>query len=528
MKKLIFIILTTIISCTYANISFGVNEEYYSKQLQASYLYNKGELDKALNLLESLKMNINDPYIYGTIANIYISKGEFDRAENILKDGLKSFESSELLFKLGILYSKIFKDCGKALPYLERAINIDDESTYLLAAAECYEDKKDYSHAIEVYDKLTEKDRNSEYYYRKGVLYTKLNLLQKAKDEYSKAINAGQHLKAYLNLAEIYIVEKNYEESIKLLNTVLTQYGDVIVAEERLAAIYKETGDIDKALETFNSIVEKLEGKTKALILKQIGLLYVDKKDFKNARDAFLKAIEINPDDYQALYFIGFSNEILRDYKNAEVYYKKVLAIRDDFSFAKKRLAITYINLDQFDKSSEILDNFTKDDIDVEYYLIKSLLYKEQNEMDKALTILNEAKMYYPDSLELLFELASLYEEMKEYDKCEVIINKALSLEPENPIFLNFLGYLYAELNKKLEEAYKLINKALLKDPDNPAYIDSMAWVLYRMKKYKDAFDWQKRALKFDPQEEEFIKHMRAIMKALGIKKSIDEIIQEN
>lgn len=517
-----------VVGCTYANVSFSNSEDYYSKQLQASYLYNKGELDKALNLLESLKRKINDPDIYGTIANIYISKGEFQKAENVLKDGLKSFESVDLLFKLGVLYGKIYKNCESALPYLERAIKINDEPAYLLAAAECYEDNKDYSSAIEIYDKLTKRDRNPEYYYRKGVLYTKLNLLEKAKDEYSKAIDAGQHLKAHLNLAEIYILEKKYEEAIKLLNTVLAEYGDVVVAEERLAEIYKETGDIDKALETFNSVVDKLEGKTKALILKQIGLLYVDKRDFKNARDAFLKVIEINPDDYQALYFVGFSNELLRDYKSAEIYYKKVLAIRDDFSFAKKRLAITYINLGKFDKSSAIIDNFTKDDIDVEYYLIKSLLYKKQNEMDKALDVLNEAKTYYPDSLELLFELASLYEEMKEYDKCEAIINKALSLEPENPIFLNFLGYLYAELNKKLEEAYELINKALLKDPDNPAYIDSMAWVLYRMKRYEEAFDWQKRALKFDPQEEEFIKHMRAIMQALGIKKSIDEILQEN
>jgi len=44
----------------------------------------------------------------------------------------------------------------------------------LLALAECYEDVKDYTHAIEVYDKLTAKDSDPEYYYRKGVLYTKL------------------------------------------------------------------------------------------------------------------------------------------------------------------------------------------------------------------------------------------------------------------------------------------------------------------------------------------------------------------
>jgi len=55
-----------------------------------------------------------------------------------------------------------------------------------------------------------------------------------------------------------------------------------------------------------------------------------------------------------------------------------------------------------------------------------------------------------------------------------------------------------------------------------------MAWVLYRMNRYQEAYEWQIKALKYDPEEEEFIKHMRAIMKALGLTKAIDEIIQEN
>ncbi len=522
------IIVTIIIGCSYASVSFSVNEDYYSKQLQASYLYNTGELDKALDILLFLKKDVKDPYIYGTIANIYMSKGDFKKAEGIINEGLSYFEDPELLFKLGILFGKIYKDCNRAIPFLKRAIAVEEKATYLLALADCYEDIKDYSHAIEVYDNLTAKERNPEYYYRKGVLYTKLNLLEKAKSEYAKAIDYGGHIKAYLNLAEINILEKNYEEAIKLLNTVLTQYGEVLVAEERLAEIYKQIGDIDKALGIFKSIVKKVDGEAKAIIFKQIGLLYMDKKDFSNAKEAFLKSIEINSADYQALYFAAYANELLKDYNSAIELYKKVLDLRDDFSFAKKRLAISYINLGQFDNASEILDSFTDDDVDVEYYLVKALLYKSQKNLNKALDTLNEAKKYYPESLELLFELASLHEEMKEYGKCEEVIKEALDLDPENPIFLNFLGYLYADRNIKLDEAYELINRALKKDPENPAYIDSMAWVLYRMKKYKEAYVWQKKALKYDPKEEEFIKHMKKIIKALGVEKNIDEVIQEN
>jgi len=123
-----------------------------------------------------------------------------------------------------------------------------------------------------------------------------------------------------------------------LLNTVLTQYGEILVAEERLAEIYKQLGDVDKALDIFKSIVEKVEGEAKAIIYKQIGLLYMDKKDFNSAREAFLKSIEINSTDYQALYFAAFANELLKNYEGAVELYKSVLDLRDDFSFAKKGL----------------------------------------------------------------------------------------------------------------------------------------------------------------------------------------------
>jgi len=65
LKKFLFIIITVIIGCSYASVSFSVNENYYSQQLQASYLYNTGELDKALDILQSLKKEVKDPIFMG-------------------------------------------------------------------------------------------------------------------------------------------------------------------------------------------------------------------------------------------------------------------------------------------------------------------------------------------------------------------------------------------------------------------------------------------------------------------------------
>lgn len=110
----------------------------------------------------------------------------------------------------------------------------------------------------------------------------------------------------------------------------------------------------------------------------------------------------------------------------------------------------------------------------------------------------------------------------------EYYLKKLLSINPNNASALNYLGYLYAEQNKNLDEAYVMIEKALKFEPENSAYLDSMAWVLYRLKRYQEAFEYQKKALKKSPEEKEMVEHMKEILKALGINKSIEDILKED
>ena len=91
----------------------------------------------------------------------------------------------------------------------------------------------------------------------------------------------------------------------------------------------------------------------------------------------------------------------------------------------------------------------------------------------------------------------------------------ALNYEPESPALKNFLGYLYADLNRNLDEAYTLISEALKAEPDNYAYIDSMAWVYYRKGDIKKAHEWMQKAIAVNPDDPELIKHMEEIERAL-------------
>jgi tetratricopeptide (TPR) repeat protein len=96
--------------------------------------------------------------------------------------------------------------------------------------------------------------------------------------------------------------------------------------------------------------------------------------------------------------------------------------------------------------------------------------------------------------------LSAIYSSAQEFDKAEEQLLLILKEDPDDATANNDLGYLWADQNKKLDEAEKRIRRALeldkrqrnsLKrissdsDRDNAAFVDSLGWVLFRQG------DWQ-------------------------------------
>ncbi len=61
----------------------------------------------------------------------------------------------------------------------------------------------------------------------------------------------------------------------------------------------------------------------------------------------------------------------------------------------------------------------------------------------------------------------------------------------------NTIGYTCAEMQYQLPLGEKFIRQALENDPESMHYLDSMAWVLYRLGKFKEAREFMQKALKY-------------------------------
>jgi tetratricopeptide (TPR) repeat protein len=89
----------------------------------------------------------------------------------------------------------------------------------------------------------------------------------------------------------------------------------------------------------------------------------------------------------------------------------------------------------------------------------------------------------------------AMFERMKKFAESEAEFKKAIDLNPKNASALNYLGYMLADRNVRLQEAYSLIARALDLEPQNGAFLDSMGWVYFRMGKLIEAETYLLRAL---------------------------------
>ncbi|MCH2201338.1 MAG: tetratricopeptide repeat protein [Fuerstiella sp.] len=113
--------------------------------------------------------------------------------------------------------------------------------------------------------------------------------------------------------------------------------------------------------------------------------------------------------------------------------------------------------------------------------------------------------------------LSAVYVERGDNSSAEMILEELFEEQPDDPGVNNDLGYLYADQNKNLEQAFKMIELAVEAEPDNRAYLDSLGWVLYRLERYEEALEALLTA-NSDPefQDATLQEHLGDVYKALG------------
>lgn len=139
---------------------------------------------------------------------------------------------------------------------------------------------------------------------------------------------------------------------------------------------------------------------------------------------------------------------------------------------------------------------------------------------------------YYPDERSVPARLAYMHAVALDLAgrKAEAVA-KFEALVAAHPRFAearNYLAYTWAVEGVRLEEARRHVEAALEEDPVNAAYLDTLAWVLYRLGEFEEAWENIELADRLRPGDEEISEHKAAIRAALDGKEAGGETPPES
>jgi len=470
------------------------------------------------------------------------------------------------------LTSRSFEFRGKkdnSLKHLKAAAKADPkQESVIILTARRYLQKKKPDQAIEVLrlGQTANPDSVATHEWL-GLAYQQANQTNEAIAAFEAAVNKRQPtLISIRGLTKLHSAAKRFDEAFKVLEKVLTKdkpqpefwigiadlYRDtgltaktkineiksgVITALDkanglkpdspltihRLADNYKLWGENEKAIRLYVSLIElspSLIG-----VREQLAELYLREEKTEDATKQLEAILRSRPTNERALFVLGGIKRDIDKLDEAAAHFETILKINPKFEPAYYELASVQLFQDTPKKTLETLkkaDKQFKATFINRFYA--GLAYNSLHQFPRAIENLLEAEELAQVGEQnrlthfFYFQLGAAYERNRQYDTAAKIFNKAIGMSPEYHNAMNYLGYMWADINRNLDEAANLIIKANELEPDNAAYVDSLGWLYFRQGKFDEALAELLRAAELtkDKPDSTIFEHIGDAHQALG------------
>ena len=248
------------------------------------------------------------------------------------------------------------------------------------------------------------------------------NVLKLAIEQYEQIVKIEpNNVDNHLLLGRLYRLNNDLQKAESELKTAVKIDPNSEEAVTTLAILYTDEGDTAHALQVLSAIPDT--GRS-AKLYSALGAAYEQRKEYKNAIDAYKKAIQLDRDNLDAIR--GLAENLLNDGQ-------------------------TDAALDQY----KIIADANPED--AQTYLRLAEIYRRQGKYDLALENLKKADTMVPDSLEVPYNMAAVYQSQGRYDEAAKLLQDLVK-KTEKPdtsysqsdrnnraIFIERLGMVYRD-----------------------------------------------------------------------------------
>lgn len=313
-----------------------------------------------------------------------------------------------------------------------------------------------------------------------------------------KAVKLGleqhpQSVDLKLLQVEIFIFENNLEKAITLLKIIenIEPNNDEIFIQK--STIASKSGNHKEAIENLKKALQFTDDKVDVWSLMGMEFLYLD--DFENARLNFAKCIDVDYEDYSALYNIVYCFDMEKEHESAIEFLNNYIDKNPYCEVAWHQLGRQYFMLDMF---TEALTSF-----DYAVLIDESFIggYLEKAKTLEELGRYKEAIDNYAITLELddptafaFVRIGECYERLEHYENAISFYKKAVHEDPLLDRGWMLLTNLYYDMQNYQKASY-YITKALKIDEDNPLYWRRYSEIKIKLSFYEEAIEGFEKCL---------------------------------
>lgn len=482
----------------------------YMRMIDNGGRIDEGSLRKAVDQYQQItSKDPKDVDSWVVLGKLYSVSGKSPEAEKAYTAALQANPDNEdALTGLAKLYIDL-GDTKRAIEKLKTATDKNPNEHSLIALASAYEDQKDYKHAAETLKRAMELAPENDRLARglaQDLLFS---------GQLDEALKLYQHLAAdqprdpqlALSIAEIYRSKRDYAKARESLDKAKKLAPESLPVRYEEISLLQAEGKSEQAITALKALLDdtarksysESQSRDRAGMFEQLGVFYRTAGQYPQAVEAFRQMSGLDKSTAPRA-----AGQIIDTYRAAKDFDS---AMREADAALKKfpgeRVVViehadVLADQGQIDQAAAEVRALLNGDRDRETLMALAQIYERGKRFAELAKTLDDAEKLAnsnDDKENVYFARGAMYERMKKYDAAEAEFRRVLELNPDSAGALNYLGYMFADRNIRLDEAYQLIKKALELDPENGAYLDSMGWVYFRQGKLNEAEGLTVRAL---------------------------------
>jgi tetratricopeptide (TPR) repeat protein len=487
-------------------------------------LREEGQEAEARKLLDSMaKKDPASSHLQMLLSQEALQSGHIAKAEEHAHRALSlSPKDPELRFEYASILASADK-FSEAMAVFEKLLAEEpDNENYLDAILNIDIRRADYWLALKRLKTALEKTDRPEYIrYRMGRIYRDMGDLKKARAEFERALSIDSTYHQAATYLAIVCEELGDEARALELFEQLAHSTNNALYHRKLASLYMKKKNFEKAAEAFHNLLQIEPADMESLF--QMARVWLELGDLKKSEKNFRDLIRLDPSNGVLRLMMGM---LLEAQSRTEEALDQYLKIHQDSTAYYDSMSLRFKAFYKLDKKQQLLEHLEKalnfagsvQDASKSQALYKVIAdyYSELGYMERSEQVLEKGLGRFPTSEVLLYKKGVVLEKQKRSKEGIKVMLSILSLNPNHAGALNFVGYTWADNNENLEEAERFIRRALELEPQDPFILDSLGWVQFRLGHYEEAYKNLLAAHQAVPKEFVIVDHLADTLVKLG------------